>query len=735
MEPLDHHQLRSGKRKLAALPAVVQQVRDGATAALLDFVGQLLTNCDDIYFELAEKAASNNEQSLFLDALREVRLQKDRFVARFHSELQDCFDALAQAPATQNIARGPSNAQPLSLVQTAELEKSLALSSMIAKSRANANEQLYFLHKRLDFATKNATVNENNNPLDPAQLCTAFATTTEILTLDIKAHIVLFKQFERVLLSELPSVCATANQQLIDAGVLPSISRTIQGAQAATRNAAPTANFTQLSQLLGTLRTQTQRDQPGIPMFFSTGIGPPIASQELNRLLTDAQAQATAAANTSSGVNRAGDIRDLLKNVLGQRKAQGKTGCLSKPDEDVINLVAMFFDFVLEDRQLPAHAQALIGRLQFPVLKIALQDKSFFSKSTHPARLLISEIVGAGIGLVDTEEETTNTLYKKLATIIQTINKHDQPNEDTFARALAELQQYRVTEEDKAAKVEKRTCASAQAEATTMQARAAIGELIFERLEDVKVPALIQDFLAKEWQNVLVLVRLKYGEQSPEGVEVEQTMDDLIWSSVQHGDHKSQQRLQGLLPELQQRLRKWLAQTAPTEDSVEQALQPLMALHTQLADPSLSAVIARRTLAEKQAEALHPAAEQHKSWNEMTVLERQQVEYKDLAYRYIKQADDTPVGTWFSVGRQGDENTIRCKLAAKVTANDSYIFVNRLGFKVLEKKRKEFAYDLQRQRVKALQTEQFFDRTLGKVVRQLQQLAASMTQTTQHSRI
>ena len=67
MEPLDHHQLRSGKRKLAALPAVVQQVRDGATAALLSSVDQLLTNCDDIYFELAEKATSNNEQSLFLD--------------------------------------------------------------------------------------------------------------------------------------------------------------------------------------------------------------------------------------------------------------------------------------------------------------------------------------------------------------------------------------------------------------------------------------------------------------------------------------------------------------------------------------------------------------------------------------------------------------------------------------------------------------------------------------------
>ncbi|MGI9292791.1 MAG: DUF1631 domain-containing protein [Pseudomonadales bacterium] len=739
MEPLNSNKLHSDTRKLAALPTLVQQVSDSATAALLDSVGQLLANCDDIYFALAEKATSNNEQSMFFESLREVRLQKDNIVARFNSELRDCFETLAPGPKAPSAATELHGTEPLSLVPTAELEKNVALSSMIAKSRVESSEQLYYLNKRFDFLIKHSTVNENNNPLDPAQLCAAFSRATEVLDIDIKARIVLFKQFERVTLGELPGVCAEANQQLIDAGVLPTIARTVRGAQTSPRFAqdtaasAPTADLAQLSQLLSSLRVQALREQLSIPMFFSTNGGRPIADKELNTLLSDLQSQATEPAATGSSVREAIDIRGLLKNILQQRKTQGKTDCLSKPDEDIINLVAMFFDFVLEDRQLPTHAQALIGRLQFPVLKIALQDKTFFSNSRHPARQLINEMVNASIGMADSEAETSNALCKKLTDIVQTINNQQESNENIFALALTELKQYHAIEDSKAAKIEKRTCDTAQAEAMTTRAKAAIRDLVFERLKEVKVPELIQDFLVSDWQQVMFLARLKYGEQSPEEVEVEQTMDDLIWSSMEHGDDKSQQRLQGLLPELQQRLRKWLAQTAQTEDSMEQTLQPVLALHAQLAEPRSSAAVARSKLAEDQTEALHPAAEQHKTWNEMTALERQQVEYKDLTYSFIKQADDFPIGTWFSVNSETSENIVRCKLAAKLAANDSYVFVNRLGFKVLEMKRKDFAFNLQQQRAKPLQSEQFFERTLGKVVGQLQQLAGAITQTAQHS--
>ncbi len=723
MEPPNSNQLPAAAQPSAALPAIMQQLSERAGVALREAFVQLLSNCDDVFFALAEQATSNNEQSIFFESLRTVRLQKDSIVARFQSELGAGFQALTGKAEANAAAFQVSSEEELSLVQDTELEKSMALSSMIARARAEASESLYQLNQRLDFLIKHATVDENNNPLDPAQLCQAFVASTDAVDLDIKARVVLFKQFELMLVSELPGICVNANQQLIDAGILPTISRTAKTTQASAPvpAAAAPVDLAQINLLLSSLRDQAGRaEAQKIPMLFSSSNGEPIADQELMSLVSDLQSR------VSESPAAAYDIRELLKNLLDQRTAQGKSGHLNSPDEDVINLVAMFFDFVLEDRQLPAHVQALIGRLQFPVLKIALHDKAFFNNIVHPARRLINELVSIGMSMSDSEATAVSAVYQRLTTIIRTINDQQQPSEASFARALNQVQQIRSAEHSKAEKIEKRTRDSAQAEATTKQAQAEVRNLLAERLDEVSVPPLIQEFLVNDWQQVMFLARLKYGDRSPEEVEVEQTMNDLIWSSLHHVDAKSLQRLQRLLPELQQRLRKWLTQTALTEDRMEQALQPLLALHSQLIEPQQSAAVVRRKLPEEQTEALQPSAEQQKSWGEMTALERQQVEHKDLAYSYIKQADDHLVGTWFSIRHEADDTLLRCKLTLKVTANDSYVFVNRLGFQVLSMKRKDFAYALQQGRVNALQTGQFFERTLGRVVDQLQQLAGSL---------
>ena len=68
-------------------------------------------------------------------------------------------------------------------------------------------------------------------------------------------------------------------------------------------------------------------------------------------------------------------IRNIIDDILSSH-GQEPERALHQPDDDVINLVAMFFDFVLDDKNLPLPVQALISRLQIPVLKIALHDES-----------------------------------------------------------------------------------------------------------------------------------------------------------------------------------------------------------------------------------------------------------------------------------------------------------------------------------------------------------------------
>ena len=45
--------------------------------------------------------------------------------------------------------------------------------------------------------------------------------------------------------------------------------------------------------------------------------------------------------------------------------------------------------------------QALLGRLQIPVLKVAILDKSFFARKFHVARGLLNKLAEAGLGWND----------------------------------------------------------------------------------------------------------------------------------------------------------------------------------------------------------------------------------------------------------------------------------------------------------------------------------------------
>lgn len=71
---------------------------------------------------------------------------------------------------------------------------------------------------------------------------------------------------------------------------------------------------------------------------------------------------------------------------------------LEEADEDVINLVAMLFEFMLDDSSVPDAFKALIARLQIPLLKVAVLDKSLLSCTQHPARRLLNDIASAVIG-------------------------------------------------------------------------------------------------------------------------------------------------------------------------------------------------------------------------------------------------------------------------------------------------------------------------------------------------
>ena len=78
----------------------------------------------------------------------------------------------------------------------------------------------------------------------------------------------------------------------------------------------------------------------------------------------------------------------------------------------------------LEDRNLAAPIKGLIARLQIPILKVAMLDKSFFSKGGHPARKLLNEVANASLGWVPSDpngDVERDPFYFKIETLVARI--------------------------------------------------------------------------------------------------------------------------------------------------------------------------------------------------------------------------------------------------------------------------------------------------------------------------
>ncbi|QDQ28834.1 DUF1631 domain-containing protein [Chitinimonas arctica] len=243
-------------------------------------------------------------------------------------------------------------------------------------------------------------------------------------------------------------------------------------------------------------------------------------------------------------------------NVLHQIKTTSLAASLGHVDAMTIDIVAMLFDNLFDDRNIPAPMKALIGRLQIPVLKVAMLDTKFFVRKQHPTRKLLDSLAQAAIGW-DEADGLEDRLYKKIAEIVENIVANFDENIPLFEQASQELETFLAEEEQRAHSsaelateqmiaAERAELASRQAEHVVAQKLAGAGEL----------PELISHFVSVHWREVLKHAALS-NETHPEAwPDAVTAVDDLLWSITPKVGVEERLRLVNLLPKLLRRLER-----------------------------------------------------------------------------------------------------------------------------------------------------------------------------------
>ena len=352
------------------------------------------------------------------------------------------------------------------------------------------------------------------------------------------------------------------------------------------RRGVPVDGKTEVFNMLQGLLAQTGQGggQPGV----NPGGGAIVLQRhELMSVLSELQHQPEFQEGSLEQVNNSGmgmaafNVRQAISGLLDDAKGHYSGKSLEKNDDDVINLVAMLFEFILGDPNLPETIKVLLGRLQIPILKVAITDKSFFSKSGHSARKLVNELAKAGIGVSDQAQHAQDKLQKKITDIVDRICNDFEDDLALFDELLTDFLSFVQKEAKRAELIEKRTKDAEEGRAKTENARHEVEVIVAEKTNGRVLPQVVSILLHEAWSNVLFLIVLKEGVESENWKASLNTVDDLIWS-VEHRETASdRQKLMRLVPDLLKRLKEGLSTISYNHFEMSKLFDELEKVHVQ----------------------------------------------------------------------------------------------------------------------------------------------------------
>jgi hypothetical protein len=728
--------VKSDGRRPPKPPHLLALIQQNALERSAQLLKRMFLAADDVLYELSQRASSHGDEKLYFDAMREFRLKTQGISRQFRQNIILNFSDILDTESASR--KGPTiSANTLSIMDGDQLETDLALTNMTNRARDLYRAPLHELNVRLNHLLRRVEVDSSNSPLDPHRIARAFVEgCAATLRIDIKVRLILFKLFEKHLLMQLAPLYDEANQLLVNAGILPTIPEELHKEEAppseaakkqpAESPAAPTpepdeslyfnVSFEKLAAFFAAARgaAQASNGEKGALSIscciFATGNpGPLMSAPQLTSMLTRSQLMA----DRQLVKGPCNIVPGIITALLTKADANAPQA-LAEPDETTINLVSLFFDEILADDHLPLAIQALICRLQIPVLKIALKDRSFFSNHHHAARNLINTITAVGIGFEETRSLERDPVYRCMVDIVQTISREQKIDDAIFSNLQRDLEVLIAAEQRKVQIVEKRTSQSAEGRARIRIARTNSQNFLYSKLQGIELLPEIMDFLTTTWLQVLIISQLKHGWDSEEWMANGRAAIDLI-ELCQKRDTRPSKPQPKLLQRIESGLEAAIESPQVRAASVEDLRAALDVMSRNATQVNYS------PLSDAHREALGRSEIRPSMGFAASRIQEPAAEFA-ISVQHTELAKKIEKGSWVEYVNDRSGEKFRYKLAAKIDAA-TYVFVNRKGFKTIERTCRQLANDFALGKARLLTSGEFVDRMMNKVLSNIRQAA------------
>lgn len=709
--PVDNTRLQAlSRRFLDQLPA------------LLD---SYFSKADDFLFEWAEKTNDGLESAAYFEHLRALRLEKDSLRQSVLSNMKKRVEQQLNGHFEESATNEAGDGGELSLMGDETLERSLAIDSFSNRVIEQSSDDWLAFRERVAVLIGKKELRDDQTPFNARTLGTVMFDGLSRIECPLKTVLMLFRLFDKQAGPRLVQYYQASNRWLVEEGILPNL-KLIHGRNDATESQAH--SLEQLSQLLAKQNNQSPGSAPptggysgpsggyggGAPGFgggaSGSGGGVQLDGSALEVLLSNlSQIQMQAAPATR-------DVAELKRWTHAQASAINSQAA-GFEDSGTISLVAMLFEYILDDEKLSAHMKQLMARMQIPIIKVALLDKAFFTDTHHSARLLLNRMARAASGWEPDAEIDGDALLEGMEAIVVRLNQEFETDLTLFDDALAEFGSlYEHYQQERDAQLEPlKAEEDSKYEKHQQQDRARL--FMDALLADETPPMVVRTLLEKHWYRVMKAIFRQHGEGKAWRNSA-RIARELLWSVQDNVQVSHAERFKKVTPAMMNGLRDGLRAIGVAEADRESWIEAISDLHQ----------IERQPLSEDvwEAQAKLDAFEEKSAKADAIIeapapfpVDEPVVQHKpaDLTY-YMDRVDELEEGAWFEIEVKEGRMERGC-LSHVVGARSKFVFTNYKGERIAERSAIGLAMALRNDSIRPLDEAPLFERVIDNIVQDI----------------
>jgi hypothetical protein len=432
-----------------------------------------------------------------------------------------------------------------------------------------------------------------------------------------------------------------------------------------------TASFMMMRQLLASRKQLLGKLSPD-KIQTATNKSPPVPVTLLQKTLHMLQGKPPTPV-LSAGKPVARSVQHIKQDLLAHLRMNSEgpdAPVLNDEDDDAIDLVGMLFDSINKDVKPNSPAAQLLAKLQVPLLRVALQDKGFFTKQNHPARQMLGAIAESGAYWLGDDDADPALLGKMNAVVDRTVREFDG-DVDLFHQLLTDINSHLQILTRKAEVAERRHIEAARGKEKLSVAREQASVAVNGLLKDQSLPRFTHTLLSQAWTDVMALTALRSGEDSDAWKQHLNVAERLIQvakaapgQSLLSSDEAHQ---------LKQELESSLTQVGYQDDEASAITQRLIDPQSGTEGDSAS-----------RTELTMRLKSRTRFGEDSITAKTKKVKLNAEEQARFEQLKLVGFGTWFEfvTNQQGDR--IRRRMAWYSTTTGNSLFVNQRGQKVGE---------------------------------------------------